>query len=244
MHLLDGTPEPVRSRFNMAYATLLNLYRRHSDGLLNIFPKTFYYFQTSGERRQAGLESMQRKLDLLKSMGHIQGGRLSPRGEFAAWLYGYELLLTELFIQDRLAHLNPVELAVLMTALVYEPKPHMKPPAKHRTSSQLNGLCREVLARIHREERRFRVSPLTKAPAFHLSHAMEAWMNKTPFAKLAKLSEVDEGEIVRYFRMAVQLLRQLADTPAGTVALHSSAMNALRRINRDVIDAEAQLRMG
>ncbi len=244
MRVLDGSPEPVHSRFNMAYATLLNLYRRHAESLFDLYPKTFYYFQTTGAKRQAGLETMQRKLQLLESLRYIENGKLSARGEFGSWLYGYELLLTELFSQDRLAHLNPVELAVLMVALVFEPKPHLKPPAKHRLSQQLSGLCREPLQRIHREESRFRISPLTKAPAFHLSHAVEAWMHKTPFAKLTKYSEVDEGEIVRYFRMTVQLLRQLADTPAGTAQLHAASMNALRRINRDVVDAEAQLRMG
>ncbi|MDP3767542.1 MAG: DEAD/DEAH box helicase, partial [Dehalococcoidia bacterium] len=33
LRLLQGTPEPVHSRFNTTYATLLNLYRRHGRGL-------------------------------------------------------------------------------------------------------------------------------------------------------------------------------------------------------------------
>jgi hypothetical protein len=44
--------------------------------------------------------------------------------------------------------------------------------------------------------------------------------------------------------MAVQLLRQLAETPAGDAKLRTVAEKAFRRINRDVVDAEAQLRMG
>ncbi len=243
-HLLTGQPEPVRSRFNLGYATLLNLYRRHGDKLFDLYPKTFYYFQTGGAKRQEGLALMQRKLDLLKGMHYIERDKLSARGEFGSWLYGYELLLTELFSEDRLAHLNPTQLAILMIALVYEPKPNMKPPTKHRLSQELAGLCREPLARIHKAEHQFKIHPITKEPAFHLSHAMEAWMQKVPFAKLVKYSEVDEGEIVRYFRMTVQLLRQLNETPAGTAELAAASINALRRINRDVVDAEAQLRMG
>ena len=68
-------------------------------------------------------------------------------------------------------------------------------------------------------------------------------MHGAEFSKLTKLTEVDEGEIVRYFRMAVQLLRQLMEAPKGEESLRRTAERALVRINRDVIDAEAQLRV-
>jgi superfamily II RNA helicase len=244
MQLLQGRPEPVQSRFNTTYATLLNLYRRHGRALLEIFPSTLYYAQTSGAARERGYQLMQRKLDLLEAMGYLTRTGLTPKGDFGSWVYGYELLVTELYIEGRLTTLDPVALAVLLAAVVYEPRPRMLPPKSHRISGRLAELCREPLARIHKEETRFRVSPKTKAPAYHLSHAMEAWMGQAPFERLTKLCEVDEGEIVRYFRMAVQLLRQLADIPSVDARLRECCQQARRRINRDVIDAEAQLRLG
>jgi len=242
--LLHGAPEPVQSRFNTAYATLLNLYRHHGPALLEIFPKTLYHFQTTGPRRQAGLDLMQRKLGLLRVMGYVTPEGLTQKGEFGSWLYGHELLLTELYSEHRLAHLGPLELGLLMAAVVYEPRPRMASPRRHRPSRRLAQLCAQPLARIHKEEARLRLSPKSKAPSFHLSLAMEAWMQKTPFMKLTKLCDVDEGEIVRYFRMAVQVLRQLSETPAADDALRMTANKALERINRDLIDAEAQLRLG
>ena len=243
-HLLSGDPEPIQSRFNTTYATLLNLYRRHGPALLELFPKTLYYFQTSGERRHLGLELMQRKLDLLSSMGYLTATELTPKGEFASWVYGYELLLTELHARERLTSLDPLSLAMLIVAIVYEPKPRALPPKPHRLSKQLAKLCAEPLAHIHKEELRCRITPKTKSPSFQLSHAIEAWMSHAPFARLTKLCDVDEGEIVRYFRMSVQLLRQLSESPASDPRLRTMANKALTRINRDVIDAEAQLRMG
>ena len=241
--LLQGPPEPVRSRFNTAYATLLNLYRRHGRGLFDIFPRTLYFQQTNGPRRQAGLDAMRRKLDLLEALGYVGPAGLTPKGEFGSYIYGYELLITELHAQRRFADLDPVALAVLMVAIVYEPKPRMGPPRSHRLSRRLAALCQQPLERIHRAETRFRIAPKTKAPAFHLTQAMEAWMARAPFEKLPKLCEVDEGEIVRYFRMAIQLLRQLAETPAAEPALRATADRARQRVNREVIDAEAQLRV-
>jgi superfamily II RNA helicase len=242
--LLHGEPEPVRSRFNTAYATLLNLYRRHGRGLLDLFPQTLYYAQTSGAARRTGLEAMQRKLDLLAAMGYITPTELTAKGAFGAWVYGYELLLTELYTDGRLAGPDAVGLAVLMAALVYEPRPASPPPKAHQLSKRLGQLCREPLERIHKQEARFHIHPKTKAPAFHLSQAMEAWMHQQPFERITKLCDADEGEIVRYFRMAVQLLRQLAQAPAVEARLRARAGQALARINRDVIDAEAQLRLG
>ncbi len=244
MRLLQANPEPVHSRFNTAYATLLNLYRRHGRGLLDIFPKTLYYAQTSGARRQQGLSLMERKLDLLMSLGYVTRTGLTPKGEFGSWVYGYELLLTELYTRDRLTSLDAVSLAVLLVSLVYEPRPRAGTAKPHHLSKRLAELCREPLARIHQEEARCHISPLTKAPAYHLSHAMEAWMAQAPFERITRLCDVDEGELVRYFRMSVQLLRQLAEMPANDPALRATAEQARYRVNRDVIDAEAQLRLG
>ncbi|HEX9779930.1 MAG TPA: DEAD/DEAH box helicase [bacterium] len=243
-HVLQARPESVRSRFNMAYATLLNLYRKHGMNLLNLFPKTFYAFQTTGARREEGLDVMRRKLALLDTMGYLTAEGLTARGEFASWLYGYELLLTELHAGGRMAPLDVTDLAVLLLALVYEPKPGVRPPKLDARSERLGELCREPLRAIHRFEHKYRAAPGTTTPAFHLTRAMEAWLRKTPFPQLSKFTDVDEGELVRYFRMTVQLLRQLIETPAGDPALRATAAAALSRINRDVVDAEAQLRMG
>ena len=244
MKVLHNAPEKVQSRFNTAYATLLNLYRRHGREVLAIFPKTLYYFQTSGPRRQAGLDLMQRKLNLLEEHGYLVSQGLTDKGEFASWLYGYELLLTELHTRHLLEPLDPPALAVLLAAVVYEPRPALEPVKAHAMSRRLEQLCEEPLARIHRAEERFTIHPRSKAPHFQLSAAMEAWFHGAPFPRLTKLSQVDEGEIVRYFRMTVQLLRQLVDTPAADARLRKKAQLALTRINRDVVDAEQQLRLG
>jgi superfamily II RNA helicase len=244
LHVLHAKPEPVHSRFNTAYATLLNLYRRHGRKLLEVFPRTLYYAQTSGSRREQGLSLMERKLDLLDSLGYLTPDGLTVKGEFGAWMYGYELLLAELYLAGHLAPLDPTVLAVLMTAIVYEPRPRADAPKPHHLSKRLGELCRGSLERVHKEEARFRIHPKTKAPAFHLSHAMEAWTGGAAFERITRLADVDEGELVRYFRMAVQLLRQLAESPVGDSRLAATAEKARRRINRDVVDAEAQLRLG
>src|SRR3989338_3614419 len=244
MRVIRSQPEVVQSRWNTAYATLLNLYRRHGRGLLSIFLQTFYAFQTAGRRREEGQALMERKLDVLAHLGYLGPEGLTPRGEFASWLYGYELLLTELHEQRHLEQLDPPSLAVLMTAVVYEPRPGLRAPKPTAISRRLEGLCEEPLGRLHRVERQFQIRPLSKSPAFSLAPAVEAWFHGSAFTKLNRLCDVDEGEIVRYFRMAIQLLRQLAQAPAAAEGVRHKAEVAWSRLNRDVVDAEQQLRMG
>ena len=244
MKVLHNQPEPVLSRFNTAYATLLNLSRRHGQKILDIYPKTLYYFQTTGTRRDNGLSLMQRKLELLQELGYLADSHLTEKGEFGSYLYGYELLLTELHEQGLLESLDAPGLAILLVAAVYEARPGLTLPKSNAISKRLEKLCEAPLARIHRVESRLRIHPLSKAPHFQLSAAMEAWYHNAPFIRLTKLCDVDEGEIVRYFRMTVQLLRQLIDAPAVDELLRKKAYIALSKINRDVVDAEQQLRMG
>ncbi|MCX7927078.1 MAG: hypothetical protein N2606_02960, partial [Candidatus Omnitrophica bacterium] len=66
----------------------------------------------------------------------------------------------------------------------------------------------------------------------------------TDFSKILVHTDTDEGEVVRYFRMAVQILRQLSDNPVCSPILKERIKQAIQLINRDVVDAERQLRAG
>lgn len=52
---------------------------------------------------------------------------------------------------------------------------------------------------------------------------------------------IDEGEMIRYYRMSIQVLREILDTPASDT-VKAKIEKAIHLINRDVIDAEAQLK--
>ena len=87
-----------------------------------------------------------------------------------------------------------------------------------------------------------KIFPLTKTPYFHLAQALEAWMQGAAFKDLERFTDVDEGEIIRHFRMVIQLLRQLRQAPQVSESLRNTARSAIGKINRDLVDAEKQLR--
>ena len=59
---------------------------------------------------------------------------------------------------------------------------------------------------------------------------------------MSKYCPVDEGEIVRYFRMCIQVLREMYSSQAVTGPLKEKLLHCLKTVNRDEIDAEKQLR--
>lgn len=71
---------------------------------------------------------------------------------------------------------------------------------------------------------------------------MEAWMRGSTFDKIIKFTDADEGELVRYFRMSIQILREIRDNPTSSPDLKMRVSETIRVINREVIDAEKQLR--
>ena len=99
-----------------------------------------------------------------------------------------------------------------------------------------------VLRKIQLKESAHKIYPPTKEPHFHLARALEAWIGGCLFVELGRHTEADEGEIIRYFRMVIQLLRQLKQAPKVSEKLRQTAQHAAKKINRDLVDAEKQLR--
>ncbi|MDD5238213.1 MAG: hypothetical protein PHU96_04550, partial [Candidatus Omnitrophica bacterium] len=108
----------------------------------------------------------------------------------------------------------------------------------------LKRTCEEIYEGIRHKEQRYRIYPFSKAPSFHLATGMEGWLRGTNFDKILQFTDTDEGEVVRYFRMSVQVLREINDAKVSSYILKEKIKETIRVINRDIIDAEKQLREG
>jgi len=241
--VLYGKPDPIKSQLNTTYATLLNLYRDLGRKLLDIYPRTFHYFQSTYHGRKEGFQLIENKLGLLNEIGCLAEDTLTLKGEFAASLFGFELILSEMHNDGMLDALDEVRLNVLLSGLVFEPR---KNDHLGRLSSKNEGILREAeryFRNIHKKEFKYKIHPTTKPPFFHQAQVVEAWTRGDDFDKLFRLTQSDEGELVRHFRMIIQLLKDLIHAPHTSERLHDTARQALRLINRGVVDAERQLRV-
>jgi superfamily II RNA helicase len=240
--ILYAKPESITSKFNSSYATILHLYAKHQEKLYQLYLLSLHYAQEKPRRRKAAEAMLKAKVDLLKELDYISSGKLTDKGRFAAELYGFELSLAEIYAQNILEQLNQVELAILVCALVYEPRKQEHAPRIIHNVHKLKEICEQTIKNIHRLEQKFHIWPKSKEYFFHLSEVTQAWVRGCDFSKLGRYSDVDEGELVRYFRMAVQILREIQKTHISDV-LKEKIKKLLPVFNRDIVDAEKQLRV-
>lgn len=239
--LLGGSPEPIESRFNLSYSTLLNLYLRYGDQLIEIYGKSFHSFLLGG--RKGGNQErqmIQARLKLLKKLAYIDERQLTAKGAFSSGIHGYELILGEFFDAVDSEDMTVEAIAVIALAAVFEPKKGRDRALVPPSMKRLARVGREVCSAIHEVEKEYAVRPLSKHFEFHISSSLLDWMNGRPFAEVVDGAGVDEGEFIRYLRMTVQVLRELSASSVSN-ALKRSVREAIERINRDDIDAESQL---
>ena len=242
--IIYGRPEEVKSQLNTSYATILNLYEKYNEELFGIYPQSLHYYQSKKNMQREALRLMESKLRLLKELKHIENNTLTAKGQFAKSVYGYELLLSEFYEEKVFEQLDEFGLGILSVASVFEPRKSQKLVNLTKEGRPLQDMCQGIFEQIRRREIRYRIYPFSKAPHFHLARAIEMWMRGEKFSKVLQFTDTDEGEVVRYFRMAIQILREMADSTAASYILKDRIKNAARLINRDIVDAEKQLREG
>jgi len=240
--ILYGKYEPITSQLNSCYATILNLYKIMKDTLYEIYPNSFHFHQKKAWEKKAALDLLKRKIALLKNMKYIANSLITEKAHIASKVYSFELSIGELFEQKYLDALDEESLFMLINALVYEPRKGEQKPRLNKKMRKLKRDLNKQTKSIHKKERSFRIYPLSKKFFFHLADASRAWFEGTQFVKLEKYCSVDEGEIVRYFRMGIQVLRQLHSSEIISSPLKKKIHNCLIRVNRDIINAEKQLR--
>ena len=239
--IIHSKPEKVISRFNASYATILNLYQKFGERLYDIYPRSFHYFQESKNSRRKALEHLRTQVNLLKTLGHIKAGQLSEKGIFASRVYGYELLLSELYAEGILEELSEEALGILSAAIVFEPRKGEHKPSLSASAKKLEKTTSDVIRGLHWMEQKFQIKHVSKICYYHLAPALEAWIKGESFEKILRMTDSDEGEVVRYFRMAIQILREINEAPIS-LEMRAKIHRLIRLINRDIIDAEKQLR--
>src|SRR5262249_9539345 len=119
--------EPIRSRFNLSYATILNLHHTLGERLFEAWEKSFNNFQWArmarkkreqNEKKQR--DAIARRLELLRELRYVDAGGVLEKGHFARRINGYELPIVELVSSGLLRALDDVQIAIVLAAVVFE----------------------------------------------------------------------------------------------------------------------------
>ena len=242
--IIYGNPEQVKSQLNSSYATLLNLYEKHGEELIKIYPLSLHYFQSRRNEQKEAVRLIESKIKLLRETNCIADNALTDKGQFAKTVYGYELMLSGLYEENILEQLDEFGLGVIAVAAVFEPRKNQELPILSKNTRALKRICDEFYDKIKTKERRYRVYPFSKQPFFNLSMAVEAWLRGSEFDKVLRFTDTDEGEVVRYLRMGIQTLREVSSAKVASYILKDRIKETIRVMNRGIVNAEKQLREG
>lgn len=203
------------------------------------------------QNRKTLLESYQRKqiasrLTILEELGYIDRSGVLARGKIASQIYGYEIQVTQLLFRGFFENLSEDELNVLAMAIVCEDRKdwgYYRKLEDKKIRRLLRTADREIESiRIYEEQ--YQVDPITPKLVTNMSTAMLAWSQGCEFETLPHYVNLADGDFVRAFRLVIDLLRQVRRAAVGHDALLDKVDRCLDKINRDVVDAERQLRAG
>ena len=175
--------------------------------------------------------------------------RLSPplttKGRFASRINGYEVQTAEL-LHYGLFHLaDEYQLCVLMLAIVFEER-------RGDISSRLDdGIIQEIkplsekkIAEFRRAEFECGLDDLTQDVNFRMAAPAYAWARGASFDELRRLTNITDGDLVRNFRLAIQIMRNVRNALGDEPDLKRKFDRAMDMINRDEVDAKRQLELG
>jgi superfamily II RNA helicase len=254
--LITDKVEAVYSRFNLSYSGLLALYERLGEEHLTIaYHKSLAKFQRDrhkkkgkgkqGRRTPPEERSITQRLRVLKAAGYIDGDGLTEKGRFAEYVNGYEVQAAELRSYGVFHLADEIQLAILMVAVVFEER-------KGDASAHLEpGILQEIKRLSEWKIREFRriefdagLTELVKEPDFRMAGPTHLWARGGSLEEVRQTTTVSDGDLVRNFRMAIQLMRQVRGQLKGEPELQARFASAIEMMNRDEVDAKRQLELG
>ncbi len=240
--LLNGQNEKISSRFYASYSTILNLYSQLGEGAFEIFRKSLHNYK-HGEFTMSKAyckEEVQivNRIKFLQSAGFLDGQSLTEKGKLAAAVSGYEIQTAELYYSRAFEECTAQQLPVVLAAIITEESRRNAP----LTSVTLKFDAEKVIHKLRTKEIRAGITNSIREMDFSLAAPIYAWSNGCSLKELEGFG-VPEGDLVRVIRMTVQLLRTLRDKIPDTF-LADRFHEALLLVNRDVVDAQAQLEVG
>ncbi len=240
--ILYHKSERIRSHFFASYATILNLYCKTGNKAYDIFRKSLrnykkgqFSFTKSYQREEAQIRN---RIKFLQTAGFLDGTELTKKGKLAAAVNGYEIQTAELYYKRSFDECSPQQICVVLASLITEDR---------KKKLQLSDMkfdfkAKKVIRRLRQMEIKFNINNPIREMNFTYAAPVFLWANGGTLAELEAMG-VPEGDIIRLLRMIIQLLRTLRqriDDPVISGRMHE----ALLLINRDVVDAQAELEVG
>jgi superfamily II RNA helicase len=201
---------------------------RHSEKEIErILENSFDSFLKRSQGQRVNVwASWNNRVRTLRKLSHLEGSRLTPKGRFTARIFTEELVTAELFADQKWKRWSPVECACLAAAITYEAR-HFRNQRPKRGQTFYR-----IMSSIEKDQ--FLMRNLSIFGLAARTPLVEAWARGEPFANLVEDYELPEGDIIRIFRQAIDVLEQVrraTDQPQ----LEEKLVRAMGLLDKDVV---------
>lgn len=194
------------------------------------------------------LPDYEKRLAVLKDAGFIdQNHNVLLKGRVACEINsGYELILTELILDNFLGDFEPEEIVALLSVFVYEGRtreeePPVVTPRLARGKKRIEEIYSQMLKVYETHQ-----IPLTRDEAeflerkrFALMNVVYEWARGLSFKEIMEISLEAEGTVVRVITWLDEICREVktASVIIGNSNLHMKMSQAQELIKRDIVFA-------
>ena len=227
--LSSSALEPIVSQFTLSYNTVINLVKNHTPSEREqILKSSFdYYIRRKHKKHMWIMRRYKQFLRVLNNLGYLDGERVTKKGEFASKIYTHELLVSELFTTGLYKKLDCTELAILLTAIMYEERrnDHFKFDSETNNYEKIcNVISTNALV----------TSEINYINLKRMCLLVRAWCQGYDFSDLLDITNVEEGDIIHLFRNTLDLTRQILHA-SDDIDIKRKMEEILNMIDRDVI---------
>lgn len=192
------------------------------------------------------LPDYEQRLEVLKDLGFVdQNLNVVLKGRVACEINcGWELVLTELVLDNFLGDFEAEEIVALLSAFVYEGRASDEPdpiitPRLTKGQKKIN----EIISNIFEVYDKFKVELTAEESSFFerkryaLVNVVYEWARGLSFKEIMELSVEAEGTIVRVITRLDEVCREVKSAALiiGDSALHSKMAHAQELIKRDIV---------
>uniref|UniRef100_A0A060SXD2 ARAD1A03146p n=1 Tax=Blastobotrys adeninivorans TaxID=409370 RepID=A0A060SXD2_BLAAD len=191
------------------------------------------------------LPDYEQRIEVLKDLAYIDdNSNVMLKGRVACEVSsGFELIITELILDNFLGDYEPEEIVALLSAFVFEgntdvesenvtPRLDRGKERIHDIVRNVNDICEKHQVLMTQEETDF-----LERKRFGLMEAVYEWARGMTFNEITELTDVQEGTIVRVITRLDEVCRQVmqASRIIGDASLHDKMALAQEKIKRDIV---------
>lgn len=189
------------------------------------------------------LPDYHKRIDVLRNLRYIDDNNtVQLKGRVACEMGSHELMMTELILDNFLKDRHPAEIAALLSCMVFQQKNCSAPELTESLQKGVEDIkkCATRIGQVQKDcGMEQAVQDYVEQFNFGLVEVVYEWARGMPFAEITRLTDVQEGVIVRTIQRLDETLRDVKDAARviGEPVLYQKMDESSNIVKRDIVFA-------